>query len=214
MILEAIAESSFGANTFIVGSEATQEAMVIDPGGQPEAILDRVKELGLKVILILATHNHMDHIGAVKELKEATGAEFAIHADDAPSLEASASRFRSYLGMAADPPPPPERLLKGGDTIAIGDLQFTVLHTPGHTPGGICLLGHGVVFSGDTLFNFGIGRTDFPGGSMAQLLNNIHTKLLILPDQTTVLPGHGPATTIGTEREWNPFLGVSSRFRP
>ena len=103
-------------------------------------------------------------------------------------------------------PPEPDRLLHGGDVIEVGDLKFTVLHTPGHTPGGISLLGHGVVFSGDTLFNFGIGRTDIPGGSYAKLMDSIITKLMVLPDPTVVYPGHGPKTTIGTERIGNPFL--------
>ena len=148
----------------------------------------------------------MDHIGALKEVKEATDAEVAIHADDAGFLQA-----RNPLGGIFRLPlqaiPPPDRLLKGGDSIDVGDLHFLILHTPGHTPGGICLLGEGVVFTGDTLFNLGItGRTDIPGGSYSQLMNSIHTKLMILPDNTAVYPGHGPETTIGTERQWNPFL--------
>jgi len=102
--------------------------------------------------------------------------------------------------------PEPDRLLHDGDILEVGELRFTVLHTPGHSPGGISLVGNGVVFSGDTLFNFGIGRTDFPGCSQEQLLQSIRTKLMTLPDETIVLPGHGPQTTIGTERNWNPFL--------
>jgi len=144
----------------------------------------------------------MDHIGALKGVKEATGAEVAIHADDARFLR----RLSLSTVYSLSFPPPPERLLGDGDSIDIGDLHFTVLHTPGHSPGGICLLGHGVLFSGDTLFNYGIGRTDFPGGSHQQLMNNINTKLMALPDDTVVYPGHGPGTTIGTERRGNPFL--------
>jgi len=110
------------------------------------------------------------------------------------------------FGLSYTAPPSPDRLLKGGDSIDIGDLHFLVLHTPGHSPGGICLLGQGVVFTGDTLFNYGIGRYDLPGSSGSQLMNGIHTKLMVLPDDTVVYPGHGPDTTIGTERRGNPFL--------
>jgi len=144
----------------------------------------------------------MDHIGAVKGVKEATGAEVAIHADDARFLRRLSLSTVYNLSF----PPAPERLLRDGDSIDIGDLHFTVLHTPGHSPGGICLLGYGVLFSGDTLFNYGIGRTDFHCGSHNQLMNNIYTKLMALPDDTVVCPGHGPDTTIGTERRGNPFL--------
>ena len=146
----------------------------------------------------------MDHIGALEEVKEATGAEVAIHTDEAKPLYWQA---RSNLINSTYPAPSPfDRLLKGGDSIDIGDLRFLVLHTPGHSPGGICLLGPGVVFSGDTLFYQGIGRSDFPGCNHSQLMNSIYTKLMILPDDTIVCPGHGPDTTIGAERQGNPFL--------
>ena len=138
-------------------------------------------------------------------MKEATGAEVAIHADDAESLQRG-HHFGPASSFSQQPPPAPDRLLQGGDSIDIGDLHFLVLHTPGHTPGGICLLLEGVLFSGDTLFNFGIGRSDFPGGNGRQLMDSIHTKLMVLPDNTVVHPGHGPETTIGTERQGNPFL--------
>jgi glyoxylase-like metal-dependent hydrolase (beta-lactamase superfamily II) len=141
----------------------------------------------------------------LKEVKEATGAKVAIHADDARSLQARYS-LDIVSRHSSEAPLPPDQLLKGGESIDIGSLHFLVLHTPGHSPGGICLLGEGVVFTGDTLFNFGIGRFDMPGGNGSQLMNNIHTKLMILPDNTIVYPGHGPETTIGTERQWNPFL--------
>ena len=110
------------------------------------------------------------------------------------------------FGLSYPSPPPPDRLLGDGESIDIGDLRFSVLHTPGHTPGGICLLGEGIVFSGDTLFNYGVGRADLPGGSYSQLMDSISTKLMTLPDTTIVYPGHGPDTTIGTERQGNPFL--------
>ncbi len=196
MIIEKL-EPGFASNCYIVGDESNKEGMIIDPGAGAKQILEKVKKLGLEVKLIVITHAHTDHVGALKEVKEATGADIAIHTDDAKSLQT-----RNPL----DTLPPPDRLLKSGDSIDIGGLHFLVLHTPGHTPGGICLWGEGVVFSGDTLFNFGIGRFDLPGGSGRVIMNSIHTKLMILPDNTIVYPGHGPDTTIGTERQWNPFL--------
>ncbi|MFB0559030.1 MAG: MBL fold metallo-hydrolase [Dehalococcoidales bacterium] len=204
MIIKTVVVGPFGSNCYIVGSESNKEGMIIDPGDEAKKILKNVKDLGLNIKLIVITHGHIDHIGAIKEVKEATGAELAIHADDASSLH-DQSIARAF-GLSYPPSPSPDRLLKGGDSIDIGDLHFLVLHTPGHSPGGICLLGEGVVFSGDTLFNYGIGRYDLPGGSGSQIMNSIHTKLMILPDNTIVYPGHGPDTTIGTERQSNPFI--------
>jgi glyoxylase-like metal-dependent hydrolase (beta-lactamase superfamily II) len=132
----------------------------------------------------------------------------AVHADDAQSLKVRGGFLMSLLtlGVSYPNPPPPDRLLEDGDSIEVGDFHFSVLHTPGHTPGGICLLGEGVMFSGDTLFNYGIGRTDLPGGNYSQLMDSIKTKLMTLPDKTVVYPGHGPETTIGAERRGNTFL--------
>ena len=205
MIIERLEVGPIASNCYLVGADSHQEGMIIDPGAEADKILKRVEVLGFKVKIIVLTHSHMDHVGALTEVKEATNAEVAVHVEDARSLQASQSSG-IFFGLSEQAPPPPDRLLKGGDSIDIGELHFLVLHTPGHTPGGICLLGEGVVFSGDTLFNFGIGRTDFPNGSHHQLLKSIHTKLMVLPDGTADYPGHGPETTIGTERQWNPFL--------
>ena len=204
MILKNLVVGPLAANCYIVGSESSKEGMIIDPGDEAEVILRKVKDLGLEIRSIVLTHGHIDHIGALKEVKEATGAEVAIHTDEAKSLQGQSSS--TLLGLAYPTPLPPDRLLQDGDSLDIGDLHFLVLHTPGHSPGGICLSGEGVVFSGDTLFNCGIGRTDLPGGNSSQLMNSIHTKLMTLPDNTIVYPGHGPETTIGTERRGNPFL--------
>ncbi len=204
MILEKLVVGPIASNCYIVGSQSSNEGMIIDPGAEAGEIAKKVGDLGLSIKLIVLTHGHLDHIGALKEVREAIGAKVAIHADDASFLLG-----RSLSTLSSLPYPtalPPDRLLKGGDSIDIGDLHFLVLHTPGHTLGGICLLGQGVVFSGDTLFNYGIGRTDLSGGSSSQLMSSIHTKLMILPDNTIVCPGHGPDTTIGAERRGNPFL--------
>jgi glyoxylase-like metal-dependent hydrolase (beta-lactamase superfamily II) len=206
VIIEKLELEPFASNCYIVADESKKEGIIIDPGAGADEILKRVKDLGLKIKLILLTHNHPDHIGALGEVKKATGAEVAIHTDDAGVLGARHRFGGSGFGFPFQVSSPPDRLLKDGESIDIGDLHFLVLHTPGHTPGGICLLGEGVVFTGDTLFNSGIGRYDMPGGNGHQLMDSIHTKLMILPDDTVVYPGHGPQTTIGTERRFNPFL--------
>jgi len=209
VILKTLELMPFMSNCYIVGSEVTGEGMIIDPGSNPEAILSATRDLGLSIVLLVATHSHMDHTGAVGGGKEATGADYSVHeaeADD--SLTEGLARVFGPLfgGSRSDHVPQPDRLLRDGDIIEVGELRFTVLHTPGHSPGGISIAGHGVVFSGDTLFNLSIGRTDFPGCSYEQLMRGIFTKLLVLPDDTVVLSGHGPQTTIGAEREWNPFV--------
>ena len=208
MIIDRVVVSPFATNCYIVGSEASKQGIIIDPGDEAEAILGRVADLELDIKLIVLTHGHIDHVGALKAVKETSGAEMAIHADDAKSLRGLRGFLQSVLvpGLSYPVPPPPERLLQDGDSLDVSDLHFKVLHTPGHTPGGICLLGEGVVFSGDTLFNYGIGRTDLPGGSYHRLMESIRTRLLVLPDNTIVYPGHGPETAVGTERAGNPFL--------
>lgn len=206
MKLKALELGPFLSNCYILGCETTGEGLIIDAGAEAGQILKAVEELELEIKLIVATHGHIDHVGAVKEVKEATGAQFAIHKDDVETLSQGGSFLSMLFRVSAPPPPQPDILLQGGDSIKVGELSFLVLHTPGHSPGGICLLGHGVVFTGDTLFCQSIGRFDLPGASGFQLLNSIHTKLMVLPDHTVVYPGHGPQTTIGDERRWNPFL--------
>ena len=207
MILKAIEVGPFASNCFIIGSESTKRGMIIDPGAEDKTILKAVDELGLSISLIVITHAHVDHIGAVKAVKDATGAELAIHEDEGDgALRAFSQMVASMMTGSFASLPKPDRLLKDGDVIDIDDLHFTVLHTPGHSAGGISLAGHGVVFSGDTLFNFSIGRTDFPGGSHDQLIKSIQDKLMTLPDETVVYPGHGPQTTVANERRMNPFL--------
>lgn len=203
MLLRLLELGPFFSNCYIVGSEKTKEGIVIDPGDEGRLILRNIEEMGLNIKFIIATHCHIDHISAVKEVKEATKAEFLIHKEEKPYLEKGRVHSLLFFGLPLRAPDP-DHLLEEGEEIRIGELSFIVLHTPGHTPGGICLLGQGIVFTGDTLFNLGIGRTDLPGGDYSLLLSSLK-KLFTLPAETIVYPGHGPQTTIGYEKKWNPF---------
>lgn len=196
---------SLSANCWIVGSEGSQEGMVIDPGGNAEKINQAVSSSGLEIKVIVLTHGHSDHIAALYEVQESTGAETAIHIADADFLEGH-GRFSSQFGISYKTPPPPDRLLREGDIITIGSRRFSVLHTPGHTPGSICLLSDDCVFTGDTIFRRGIGTTLMPGSSRPQLINSILSRLMVLPDNTTIYPGHGRETTVGAERRDNPYV--------
>jgi glyoxylase-like metal-dependent hydrolase (beta-lactamase superfamily II) len=204
MILRKMELGDFGSNCYLVGDEDTKEGMIIDPGDDGSSIMKQVKALGLSIKIIVLTHSHIDHVGGLADVKKATGAVIAIHENEAPFL-LKQPRLMEFM-PPTPPSPPADRLLKDGDVIKVGKLKFKVLHTPGHTSGGICLLGDGVVFTGDTLFNFSIGRADFPGSDYDQEMQSIRSKLMTLPDETKVYPGHGPATTIGTERKGNPFI--------
>ena len=207
IIIKALTVGSFAANCYIVGSTSTKQGIIIDPGADAETILRTVQQTGLSISIIVITHAHMDHVGALREVQQKTNAQFAIHEAEKGFIFSTPMRMLTSLGVSpVKSPPRPDRLLKDGDVIDLGDLHFEVLYTPGHSSGGICLLGHGVVFSGDTLFKLGIGRTDFPGMSHERLMKSIREKLMVLPDATVVYPGHGPPTNIGDERRGNPFL--------
>lgn len=205
MIVTSLPTGPLEVNCYIVGCEATKKAAVIDPGGNADAILEGLLDQQLTLAMVINTHGHFDHIGGNKRLIEETGCEFLIHRDDA-SLLALANQHASRFGLTVDSSPEPTRLLNGGDTIAMGQLELSVIHTPGHSPGGICLLVQDYLFVGDTLFNGSIGRTDLPGGDHQQLIRNIKEKLLTLDKELKVCPGHGPMTTIGQEAQHNPFL--------
>jgi hydroxyacylglutathione hydrolase len=203
MIFEKLEVGPLGTNCYIAGDETTKQGIIIDPGDEPGTIMAAVSRLGLKIETIVLTHGHPDHTAALADVKKETGAKIAIHADDADILKDR--MLSAFLGMPHKAMPLPDRLLEDGDIISTGRLNFTVIHTPGHTPGGICLYGEGVLFSGDTLFQEGIGRADL-GGDYDELINSIRRKLMTLDDKIVVYPGHGPQTTIGYERRRNPFL--------
>lgn len=205
MIVKCIPVGYMGANCYIFGCEETKEAAVIDPGGDVEMILAELKAQGLKVKYIINTHGHIDHIAGNDELREAAGAELMIHELDAPMLVKARGNLSAMVGGAVEFKPA-DTMLHEGDVINVGNVKLDVLHTPGHTLGGICLSTKGVVFTGDTLFNESIGRTDFPGGNYEQIINSIKGKLMPFPDETIVHPGHMGSSTIGHERKYNPFL--------
>jgi len=211
MILIRLVVGPLQVNCFILADEKTKEAVVIDPGDDAEDILKVIREKGLTVKYLVNTHGHFDHVGANKALKEATGAELLIHEGDAPVMASAPLQSRAF-GMSAISSPPADRFVKQGDVITAGDVALKVLHTPGHSPGGISLLERGMVFTGDALFAGSIGRTDLPGGDLMTLLRSIKTNLLSLPDDTKVFCGHGPASTIGDERNDNPFLNKQAGF--
>jgi len=211
LIIKTLAVGPIMANCFVLGCEDTLEAAVVDPGDEADRILQTLAQLQLTVKLIINTHGHFDHVGANKRLKEVTGAPILIHSLDAPMLNQLASSAAAW-GMKADNSPPPDRQLQDGDEIGIGKVLLKVIHTPGHTPGGVSLYTAGEVFVGDTLFAGSIGRTDFPGGSFETLKNSIQQKLFALGDDVKVYTGHGPPTTIGVEKRNNPFVGEQASY--
>lgn len=204
LIFQKLEVGAFASNCYIVGCPQTKEGIVIDPGGEGKYIIKRIKELDLDIKYIINTHAHIDHIGANEEVKDAFKVPVLVH-------EAEASMYRSpqaslALFMGKSKLSPPDRTLTEGDILEVGTLKIKIIGTPGHTAGSITLDINGVLFTGDTLFNFSIGRTDLPGGSYRQIIQSIKNKIMPYPDETKVFPGHGPATTVGEERRFNPFL--------
>jgi len=203
--LEHLMVGPLQANCFIVGDEASGEAVVIDPGGDGDIVLSAVGKRPWKVVAILNTHAHFDHTGANETLTRETGAPLMIPRDDAPDLPLAHLAARLY-GLEEKESPPADRILEEGDVVRVGNEEIHVLSTPGHTVGGAAFLTSIGVFSGDSLFAGSIGRSDLPGGDYDTLISSIKEKILSLSDDTPVYPGHGPATTVGRERATNLFL--------
>lgn len=192
-------------NCYIAINEETRRGVIVDPGGDADRIMEAVEKENITVDAIFLTHGHGDHIMALGEVKERTGAPVYISEADAPMLNDPNRSLAAFIGGKYTPATA-DKFFKDGDEVEAAGIKFKVLATPGHTPGGVCLMTGDVVFCGDTIFAESIGRTDFPGGSYKQLLQSIKEKILPLADDVKLLPGHGPATTVGWERRRNPFL--------
>jgi hydroxyacylglutathione hydrolase len=205
VILKMLVVGPIQANCYIMGCERTKLAAVIDPGGDANRILMVLAKEGLRLVYIINTHGHFDHTTDNKRLKEVTGAQLVIHRADAPMIM-NQSEKGSMWGMRIENSPAPDRYVEEGDTITFGDISLKVLHTPGHSAGGISLFTDKMVLVGDTLFAGSIGRTDFPGGDYKSLIRHVREKIFTLGDDVVVYPGHGPRTTVGQERQTNPFF--------
>jgi glyoxylase-like metal-dependent hydrolase (beta-lactamase superfamily II) len=205
MKYELVIVGALETNCYLVYCEETRACAVIDPGAEHEKIIAAIADLELMPAVVLNTHGHVDHIGGNVDIVQKYGVPLAMHPADAGMLKVS-DHIELSLLLGARNSPPPDRLLAEGDTITVGRVSLRVIHIPGHTPGSIGFVAAGVLFSGDTLFCGGVGRTDLPGGSWKDLEKSIRERILTLPDETVVLPGHGPWTTVEQEKSSNPFL--------
>lgn len=212
MILETFAVGPLACNCTVLGDEEAGEAIVIDPGDEVGRIHRLLAKHGLKLKQILITHAHIDHVGGALKLKRLTGAPIFLNESDQPQLKLMAAQA-AWLGIPTPETAPPDVSLTNGMRVGLDRYPAEVIHTPGHTQGSVCLhfVPLNLLVAGDTLFAGSIGRTDLPGGDFHQIIDSIHSRLLTLPDETRVLPGHGEATTIGNERERNPFLQDSAK---
>ena len=210
-MLKKLVVGLYQANCYILGCKETREGAVIDPGDEGNRILERCGELGLKIQYIVNTHGHVDHILDNGHVKEQTGAPIIVHPKDASMLTNPRHNLSAFF-MEPKTSPPADLFFKEGEPFRLGELEFDVLHTPGHSPGSICLVNGEIAIVGDVLFYDSIGRTDFPEGSFEQLISSIKQKLLPRGDHIRVFPGHGPDTTLGRERQENPFLTGAADF--
>lgn len=207
MILESLEVGPLGVNCFILGCKETGEGVIVDAGGNAAEIITAVERLGLKIIHLLNTHGHFDHIGANSKICEQFGIDLMIHADDAHMLSRARESAMMY-GIRGENSPQPTHFLTDGMIIPVGKLSLKVIHTPGHSPGCCCFYieSEEIILTGDTLFANSIGRSDLPGGSHQQLLDSVRTKLFTLPETVVAYPGHGPETSIGHEKHFNPYF--------
>ncbi|MBN2432153.1 MAG: MBL fold metallo-hydrolase [Acidobacteria bacterium] len=192
-------------NCYVLCCRETGVAAVIDPGAEAGRIIGEIEARGWRPAMIINTHGHIDHVAGNSDIADHFRIPVLLHALDEPLLK-SEDIFGLAPVLNARPSPPPERLLRDGDTVMVGQVEIQVLHTPGHTPGGCCLLADVACFAGDTVFRGSVGRTDLPGGDYDTLLESIREKILPLPDDVELFPGHGPSTTVGREKEQNPFF--------
>jgi glyoxylase-like metal-dependent hydrolase (beta-lactamase superfamily II) len=206
LMVRGIVVGVFAENCWVIGSRRTGEAIVIDPGAQPEEILALARDMGVTVKLIANSHAHIDHIMGVRGVQQATGARFLLHEGDLAIARGAGPTAARLLGDAGEAPPEPDAFVSDGDEVEVEGVKLRVIHTPGHTPGSVSFYTEGMLFSGDTLFRGSIGRTDLPGGDYAQEMASIVDRLLALPEETVVLPGHMDETRIGLERQTNPFV--------
>lgn len=204
-MIESIKTPGMGVNCYLLGCEQTKKAVLIDPGAGSKMIENWIKDKNYEIVYILLTHGHYDHIGSVEYLRKELKLQVAIHKDDAEMLTNPSKNLSSFLGKDVALSPA-EILLEDNQELQVGEMTLKVIHTPGHTPGGICILTDDGLISGDTLFNGSVGRADFPGGDMPTLISSIQNRLMDLADHTVVYPGHESRTTIGIERSSNPFI--------
>ena len=205
MKIVQIPNGQFVENCYLVTDEASRECVVIDPGEEAGLILRRITEAGVRPVAIWVTHAHLDHVMGVPRLSRETRAPIYLHPADRELYDHVIQQGLAF-GIRVESLPPPDREFVPGETVRVGTVGFTVRHAPGHSPGSVCLVGDGVVFTGDVLFAGSIGRTDLPGADFDTLIRSIERELLVLPDSTMVYSGHGPETTVGRERGTNPFL--------
>jgi len=210
LVVTPLVNGRFVENCWLVGDAATREAVLIDPGEEPERFLAAVHSGGWTLTAVWLTHAHIDHVLGIPAVKEATGVPVLLHPADRPLYDGVAAQAQ-WMGFEAPALPAPDGVLTPGETLTVGGLRFAVRHTPGHSPGSVSFVGHGRIFGGDVLFRESIGRTDLPGGDYFSLMRTIHGEFLRLPDATIVHSGHGPDTTIGAERRDNPFLAGAIR---
>ena len=206
LVLRGMVVGVFQENCWVIGNRRTGEAICIDPGDQPEEILAMARDMGVKIKAIANSHAHVDHILGVGGVKHETGAKFLMHRDEAAIAAQAAKSALMFTGQEVPDPPAPDHNLEDGDVVEVAGVKLTVIHTPGHTPGSLSFYTDGMLFSGDTLFAGSIGRTDLPGGDYDQEMASIIDKLLVLPDETIVLPGHMRETRIDAEKLTNPFV--------
>jgi hydroxyacylglutathione hydrolase len=209
MYVKQIQVGGFAVFAYIVACKVTNEALVIDPAAEEDRIFKEAESKGYNIKYIVNTHSHIDHVMGNRRMKELTNAEIIIHEKESSALiQQSPSMMQMFH---AQPSPPADITVREGDMITVGETSLRVIHTPGHSPGCICLYHNGMVFTGDTLFVGGVGRTDLGGGSLQQLVSSIRDKLFVLPDETVVAPGHNygdaPKSTIGKEKVYNPYVG-------